>query len=132
MNERTARYLAMAGAAAAALLYFLIGFEVLVIGESKTGTNDIIGFGLSAGTTFAVIAILVAFVDRGWVLATVALLDVAVIVGYFAFAGVREPAYEPWGLLVKACQLVLLGAVGYLFVHRPDHASSRPQPLART
>jgi hypothetical protein len=126
MNSRNARYVAVGGAAAAAVLYFLIGFEVLVIGESKTGANDILGFGLSAGTTFALIAILVALVHRRWVLAIAALLDAAVIVGYFAFAGVRDPAYEPWGLLVKAAQLVLLAGVGYLLVRGRAETPARP------
>jgi hypothetical protein len=39
-----------------------------------------------------------------------------VIVGYFAVAGIREPPVELWGLLVKASQVVLLIAIGYLFV----------------
>ena len=129
MNTRNARYLAVGGAAAAALLYLLIGFEVLAIGESKSDANDILGFGVSAGTTFALIAIVVAFVHRRLVLVIAALLDAAVIVGYFAFAGVREPAYEPWGLLVKAAQLVLLAGVGYLLVRGRAEATP-PQPVA--
>ena len=51
MNNRNAGYLAVSGAAAAALLYVLIGIEVLVVGESKSGANDILGFGLSGGTS---------------------------------------------------------------------------------
>ena len=126
MSTRNARYMAVAGAAAAALLYFLIGFEVLVIGASRSGANDILGFGLSAGSTFAVIALLVALVHRRLVLALVALLDAVVVVAYFAFAGVREPAYEQWGLLVKLAQLVLLAGVGYLLLRERTGATSPP------
>lgn len=128
MNTRTARIVAVAAAAISSLLYFLIGFEVLVVGESKTGTNDILGFGLVTGTTFAVIAILAALVQRRWVLGAIASLDVLVIVGYFAFAGVREPAFEIWGLLVKAAQLVLLAGLSYLifFAQTGRRAHARP------
>ena len=129
MNTRTARILAVAAAAISSLLYFLIGFEVLVVGESKTGTNDILGFGLVTGTTFAVIAILSALVQRRWLLGAIASLDALVIVGYFAFAGVREPAFEIWGLLVKAAQLVLLAGLSYLIFFAPTGRRAHVRPL---
>jgi hypothetical protein len=42
-------------------------------------------------------------------------------------AGLRVPFYELWGLLVKACLLVLLGALGYLLVRGPGTAALRTQ-----
>jgi hypothetical protein len=122
MLTRNMRYLAVAGAAAAALLYFLIGFEVLTISKPTSGTGDILGFGLSAGTAFAVIAVLVALVHKRWVLALVALFDAAVIVAYFAFADLRDPPFEPWGLLVKVAQAVLLVGVGSLLLQAREQA----------
>jgi hypothetical protein len=36
------------------------------------------------------------------------------LLGYVAFAGYREPPFEIWGILIKVCQLVVLGAAGLL------------------
>ena len=65
-----------------------------------------------------------------WVLGVVAIVDALVFIGYFALAGVREPPVELWGLLVKASQLVLLGAMAYLLVHREEAAHNRSATTA--
>jgi hypothetical protein len=114
MTRHTARYIAAGAAGVSALLYYLIGFGVLDIGESTSGTTDLVGFGLSAGTTFAVAGLLVALIHRRWLAGAVALLDLGVIIGYFVMAGIRVPPYEVWGLSIKVAQVVLLLAVGYL------------------
>jgi hypothetical protein len=50
-------------------------------------------------------------------------LQVIVLVGYVAAAGLRTPSFEPWGILVKVCQVVVLAAVLYLIVRdRRAHA----------
>jgi hypothetical protein len=116
MSIRTLRAVAVAAAAISAALYLLIGFEVLDVGTSKAGNNDILSFGLLMGAVYGVIAAMVALLSSRWLLAAVAVVDALVIVGYFALAGVREPPVELWGLLVKASQAVLLVAIGYLFV----------------
>jgi hypothetical protein len=104
-------------AAATAVLYLLIGFEVLYIGEpAEGGAGDILGFGLSSAGAFAVIAALLLFLRRRWAWIAIALFNVATIAMYFAVASVRDPPYEIWGLLIKALQVVLLGTVAYLVV----------------
>jgi hypothetical protein len=40
----------------------------------------------------------------------------AAIIGYFALAGIRDPHFELWGLFIKATQVVLLAALGYLIM----------------
>jgi|KBSMisStaDraftv2_1062788.scaffolds.fasta_scaffold912930_2 hypothetical protein len=130
MGIRTMRTVAVAAAAASAILYILIGFEVLDVGSSRTGTNDILSFGLLMGAVYAVIAAVVALVPWRWVLGVVAIVDALVFIGYFALAGVREPPVELWGLLVKASQLVLLGAMAYLLVHREEAAHNRSATTA--
>jgi len=112
-----ARWVATASAALSALLYFLIGNEVLKIGEATSRDADVLAFGVSAGTAFVVVAFIVWFARRRWILGLVATFDALVLGAYFAFAGMREPAFEPWGLLIKVCQAVLLAAVAYLIVH---------------
>jgi hypothetical protein len=69
-------------------------------------------------------------------LALIGLLDAAVIVGYCVMASIRGPPFEPWGLLIKACQIVLLVAIGILLFahpmerqrrhHREDVLTTRP------
>ena len=130
MGIRTGRTVAVAAAAASAILYILIGFEVLDVGSSRTGTNDILSFGLLMGAVYAVIAAVVALVPWRWVLGVVAIVNALVFIGYFALAGVREPPVELWGLLVKASQLVLLGAMAYLLVHREKTAHNRSATTA--
>ncbi len=106
------RYLAAAAAAAAAVLYLLIGAGVLSVGTAASGeATDLFSFGAMAGGTFAIVAaLLLRFRSRPlWV--AVGALQVVVIVGYFAVADVRTPPIEPWGLLIKASQAVVLLAV---------------------
>jgi hypothetical protein len=116
-TDQIVRYVAVAAAGLTALLYVLIGFEVLFIGEAASGGNaDLLAFGLLTGGAFAVIAALLAFAARRLVWIPVALLTLAVIVAYFAFAELRQPPFAFWGLAVKAVQVVLFGSVGYLAI----------------
>jgi hypothetical protein len=126
MTGPHARLVATAAAGLSAFLYLLIGLEVLSIGEARSGSNDILGFGLGAAAAFALIAIVVWFTRRRWVLWLVGLFDAAVLVAYFALAGVREPPFEPWGLLIKVCQAVLLVAVALLSLRGHAPATSMP------
>lgn len=125
MDPRTLRIVAVAAAAASALLYYLIGFGVLDIGTSTSGTPDLVGFGLIVGTTYVAIGVLVALFRSRWMLALIGLLDAAVIVGYFLMATIRVPPFEPWGLLVKACQIVLLVAIGMMLFAQPTEHRRR-------
>jgi hypothetical protein len=130
MSIRTVRAVAIAAAAITAVLYVLIGFEVLNVGTAKSGTNDILSFGLLMGAVYGVIAVMLALASWRWLLAAIAVLDALVIVGYFAAAGVREPPFELWGLLVKAAQAVLLVALGYLLVRAGSGAPDAAVPTA--
>jgi peptidoglycan/LPS O-acetylase OafA/YrhL len=137
VDPRTLRIVAVAAAAASALLYYLIGFEVVDIGTSTAGEPDLLGFGLIVGTTYAGIGVVLALSwGSRWLLAAIGVVDAAVILGYFAMASLREPPFEAWGLLIKACQVVLLVAVGVLLFahpmerqrkrHREDVLTTRP------
>jgi hypothetical protein len=110
-----ARYVAIAASLVAAALYVLIGFQVVSIGQAASGgTPDLLGFGLAAGAFFGALAVLMAFTQGRLIWIPIGLADVAVIVAYFAMANLREPQFEMWGLLVKAAQVVMLGALVYL------------------
>jgi hypothetical protein len=63
--------------------------------------------------------VLIALFWSRWMLALIGLIDAAVIVGYFVMASIRVPPFEPWGLLIKACQVALLVAIGILLFAHP-------------
>ena len=117
-RSRQVRYAAAAAAALAALLYVLAG----TVGAIKPG------FCLAMGGVFAVAAVLLLFGQRRvWDL--VALLDLGAIIGYFAVAPTRDPHFELWGLAIKAIQVILLAALGYLILLRGWRRSAgEPRP----
>jgi hypothetical protein len=133
-NARVAnrlRYFAAAAAGLTALLYVLIGLEVLPVGRPSDGSApDLLAFGLMVGGMFAVAAVLLLLVSRRVVWLAVAALQLLVIVGYFALAEVRDPPFAPWGLVVKALQVVILGVVAYLAL-RGTRLGRTPELVAR-
>src|SRR5690348_14762175 len=122
-----ARYIAVGAALAAAVLYVLIGFQVVAIGRSaQGGTPDLLGFGLAAGGFFAALAFLLALARGRLVWIPVAAADLVIVIAYFAMANLRDPQFEVWGLTVKAVQLVMFGALAYL-AYRGRRASGDHQ-----
>ena len=103
-RNQQVRYAATGAAALAALLYVLAG----------TAGSIKLGFCLAMGGVFAAVAILLYLFGQRWVWNLVALLDLGAIAGYFAVAPTREPHFETWGIAIKASQVVLLAALGYL------------------
>jgi hypothetical protein len=127
LNRTAMRGLAGITAGISALLYYLIGFGVLDIGEAASGEDPgLLGFGLSAGTVFLLAGVLVLFVQRRWLVALIGLMDAAVIAGYFVMADIRVPSYEVWGLSIKAVQVVLLLAIGFLLIGGERVREGRP------
>jgi hypothetical protein len=125
------RHLAAATAGLTALLYVLIGLEVLPVGRPSDGSApDLLAFGLIVGGMFAVAAVLLFLVSRRVVWLVVGALQLLVIVGYFALAEVRDPPFAPWGLVVKALQVVILGVVAYLAI-RGTRLAGTPELVQR-
>jgi hypothetical protein len=125
-RRRTVRYVASAASIVTALLYFGIGIGLLiVVDETSADAPGMFEFGASAGAAFVVGALLLLTLDRRvlWVLG--ALLQVGVIVMYVAVGPQRTPSFELWGLLIKAFQVVILGALLYLIVRPPTRAGAR-------
>jgi hypothetical protein len=101
-----AGYAASGAAAVTALLYVLSG----TAGPIKPG------FSLAMGVVFAVVAVVVFFFGQRRVWELVGLLDLGAIIGYFIVAPSRDPHFELWGIAIKAVQVVLLAALGYLII----------------
>jgi len=116
----SAQAVAAGASALAALLYALIGLGVLAIGRPADGSaGDLVGFGVTLGGTFGIAAVLLTRFRSRVLWGAIAILQVIVLVGYFAFAGLREPPIELWGVAIKVCQGVVLLAVGWLLIRRP-------------
>lgn len=103
-QAQLASYAGVGAAAVSALLYFLMG----TVGPFR------LTFSLVMGAVFAVAAVLLAWFAQLRVWVPIAVLDLGAIVGYFAVAPSRDPHFEIWGLAIKASQVVLLAALGYL------------------
>ena len=106
---------------AAGLVYLLIGLGVVSVGASTQGaTTDLFGFGVIMALASVAIAALLWFVPRRHILFGVVGFQLLVLVGYVLAAGLREPPFEVWGLLIKACQaVVLIAAILLVTESRP-------------
>lgn len=94
---------------AAGVVYLLIGLGAVSVGTStQDATTDLFGFGVAMAVASVGIAALLWFVPRRAVLFGVVGFQLLVLIGYVLAAGLREPPFELWGLLIKACQTVVL------------------------
>ena len=117
-QDRRIRELGAGGSLVAGVIYALIGLGVLSVGTTTSGAStDLFAFGaiMAAGSVAIVVAMLRS-TSRDVPIA-IAVLEILVIVGYFAVAGVREPPVELWGLLVKGLQVVALASAVVLALH---------------
>lgn len=119
MNRRTLRYAAAGIATAMALIYLLIGFEVVEVVTDQPVGSSIFGFGVGAALLFLVTAAVIVLVDRRVVWAIGAVLQVLIAIMYFAVAPTRDPNFEIWGITLRVLQLGLFGALMYLALHKP-------------
>jgi hypothetical protein len=128
----TTRRVGIAAAIVSAVLYLLIGVGFLAIGESTQGpASDLFVFGALMATIYAITALALSRLQSRMVLALIAAFQVIPLLGYVAVAGVREPPYEVWGLLIKACQGVVLVAAAALAWRGRGHVEAAGQPSAK-
>lgn len=115
--NRRLRYFTALMAALTALIYFMIGFNVVSVLDTTTLAETDQTFGLYAGVAYALGAVLlVAFEGRLlWILG--ALLQVFVIYTYFALAPMRGPTYEVWGIMLRVAQVLTFITLTYLSLH---------------
>jgi uncharacterized protein len=123
MSRSSLRRLAAALCAGIAGVYVLIGLEVVQVGEQADGSGDIRVFGFGAAAIFLVGMALLLRTDRRLLWGIGAALQVMIIAMYLAVSVDREPAFEAWGVALRAPQLVLLGLLVYLAL-RPTEAQA--------
>ena len=130
MRAQDLRLVAAIAAVGSAILYYLIGFGVLNVGESTSGaTTDLLGFGLVVGTAFLGVAAVVWLFRNRWLLGAIGLIDAAVVAGYFAMSSLREPPFEVWGLTIKVLQVVTFVSIAVLvFARLEDEPDAEAQP----
>jgi hypothetical protein len=131
VRRQTVRYVAAALAATMALIYFLIGINVLTVVTPVDGDASMLIFGASAGAAFLLGALLLVAFDRRvlWILG--AILQVLVVWGYFAVAPDRTPSFEAWGIALRVIQVPLFAALLYLAVRSAATSAATGKPLLK-
>jgi len=109
-RQRAIRLAAAGLAALIAIVYFLIGFQLISVID--TPSDQI--FGIFAGAGYALGVALLLRVKRRIVWILGALLQVFVIFTYFNLASERSPAYEVWGIALRVAQVLLLILLAFL------------------
>lgn len=122
-TRKAIRYAAVTLAALTALVYLLIGFQVLTVLDTPTDQY----FGFFAAAAYGLGVIFLLAVDRRPLWTLGALFQIFVITMYFNVAGQRSPAFEFWGVALRVPQLLLLIALSYLAMrpHTPQSAHSQ-------
>lgn len=112
------RVVAAAAAWGAGVLYVLVGLEVLDIGRAvDPGAQDLLAFGIAAGAAQLVVGLVVLRARGRAPLLLVVGFETLVVLMYVAVASVRIPAYEAWGLTIKALEVVTIVAALVLATH---------------
>jgi len=95
----------------AGAIYALIGFGLISVGTTTSGAStDLFAFGMIMAAGSIALAVAMLRSTSRDVAIAIAALELIVIVGYFAVAGVRVPPVEAWGLSIKGLQAVVLAS----------------------
>jgi len=119
-NHRAIRYFAAMLTGITAVIYFMIGFNVVSVLDKSTDQV----FGIFAALAYGLGVVLLLAVNRRMIWVTGAVFQVFVIFTYINFASQRSPAFEVWGILLRVVQLILLVTLVYLTVRSPSVSDS--------
>jgi hypothetical protein len=87
--------------------------------STQEATTDLFAFGaLMAIVSLAVAIALWLIPWSRLALIGVAIVELIALIGYVAAAGLREPPFDVWGVLIKILQATVLVATVYLFAER--------------
>jgi len=130
-SERTpavARVVAALASLGAGAIYLLIGTNVVSVGRStQEATTDLFAFGAFMAVVSLAVAIALWLVPWSRVaLIGVAIVELVALIGYVAAAGLREPPFDVWGVLIKILQATVLVATVYLFSERDRWTNAVP------
>jgi Ca2+/H+ antiporter len=133
--RRRLRYTAASLAALTSVLYVLIATSTVSVidpGAVADARHDQLAFATPAAIAYALgtLLLLIPGLDRRILWFFGALLQVGVIGIYFSVAAEREPSFEPWGIVIRIVQVLLLAALVLLVADDPHplERGSRPSP----
>jgi hypothetical protein len=115
-------------ATAAAVVYLLIGFEVLQVVEVGPSDPSLLWFGLPAAAAFLFGAVVILVSERMLLWALGAFFQVFAIFAYVGVAEDRTPSYEFWGIALRVIQTLILLALVVLISRYPQSARIRRAP----
>lgn len=118
-------------AAASAIVYLLIGFGVLQVVEMRPDDPSLLWFGLPAAAAFAFGTVVMLRSQSLTLWALGAVFQVFTISAYFGLAQERTPQYEPWGILLRVTQLLILIALVILLARYPTPKKATGTPGQR-
>jgi hypothetical protein len=123
--RRTARPIAVGLTTLIAIIYLLIGLQVLTVLDNP---SDQTAFGLIAAGAFAVGAGILAWVDSRVVFGLGAAGVAFVIFTYFSLASERSPEFETWGIVLRVIQAMLFVTLAYLAIRPPSEGIAGELP----
>jgi hypothetical protein len=113
--------LAIAGlAAGSAVVYALIGLEIIAVVEAGPDDPSLFWFGIPASLAFLFGAVIMLASDRVLWWALGAVFQVFTIAAYFDVADRRTPAYEFWGIALRIVQMLILAGLVVLIARYPQ------------
>jgi hypothetical protein len=107
-------------AAASAVVYLLIGLEVVAVVEPGPGDPSLLWFGIPASLAFLFGAVIMLTSERVLWWALGAIFQVFTIAAYFDVADRRTPAYEFWGIALRIVQMLILAGLVVLIARYPQ------------
>ena len=110
--------MAVGSSLAIALVYGSIYLGVLSIGRAETGELGVLGVAALAHLAFAG---LLTWTSSRLVWAGIALFQLMLAAMYLGVAADRDPAYEVWGLTIRALSALLVVALVALIVDAFRH-----------
>jgi hypothetical protein len=120
---------AIAGlAAASAVVYGLIGFEVVAVVEPGPDDPSLLWFGIPASLAFLFGAVIMLTSERVLWWALGAIFQVFTIAAYFDVADRRTPAFEVWGIALRIAQMLILAGLVVLIARYPQPPRRVPRP----
>jgi hypothetical protein len=122
-TRNVVRWSAVGLSGVTALLYLLIGLNVVSIGEITPDEQT--AFGLPAAAVFLTGSIVALFWDKRWLWIVGATGLTLIILMYFNLASERVPEFELWGILIRIVQVPLLLALLYLSFTTPGKESAQ-------
>ena len=114
-------------ATAAAVVYLLIGFEVLQVVEVGPSDPSLLWFGLPAAAAFLFGAVVILASDRMLLWVAGAFFQVFAIFAYVGVAEGRTPSFEFWGIALRVVQGLILVSLVVLISRYPQ-----PERVRRT